>query len=174
MFKVSVNRRLLVERRIQEDKNALVTALKNNDVDAAKKALTGISGDDIGLTSKDFRTLFNLINFGADSKGDENTRNAALDDARRLLGVGKNTSQTTNTQTKIKSLTSDESSVLFKFIGRNVGNVDELNSETKKDALAAIDAQIKYVVKGGSNWTNAHLVPGFLKNLRQLKDKLEG
>ncbi len=46
---------------IMVSRSNLFKALKNNDVEAARKALVGMSGDDLGLTHGEFRDLTSAI-----------------------------------------------------------------------------------------------------------------
>ena len=90
MIKVTVDRRRLRARMIEEDKNNLIRALKADDAKAAKQALTGMSGPDLGLGHEDFRTLTGVINSAISTKTPGEPRKN-MDVARQLLGVGENT-----------------------------------------------------------------------------------
>ncbi len=116
MFRVTGNTRLLLERRMQEDKNSLFKALKNDDARAAKAALTGLSGNDLGLTHAEFNDLAKAI--GGTSPGSFMGHPLAgmptLDKARQILGVGKNTTITPPAQSvpALQELTPEEAQEL--------------------------------------------------------------
>lgn len=95
-MKVTVDRRRLRARMIEEDKNSLIKALKQDDAKAAKQALTGMSGEDLGLASKEFGELFRNI-----EQANMTFEPETLDKARQLLKVGKDTKQTTATHNPV-------------------------------------------------------------------------
>jgi len=104
MFKVSGNRRLLEQRiKLQEDKNALIKALKNDDPKAAKQALTGMGGAELGLASKDFNQLAKELDGAAEAQEKYNDPRVgfSLDKARKLLGVGKDVKQSSQTHNPV-------------------------------------------------------------------------
>lgn len=112
MYKVNINRRLLLERRIQEDKNALVRALKADDAEAAKKALTGMSGEDLRLTRNEFNGL--LVHIDKASKpatAGSREQELAMDAARKMLSVGKDDPQKSVVQSDV-DLTPQELEIL--------------------------------------------------------------
>ena len=97
-MKVTVDRRRLRARMIEEDKNSLIRALKQDDAKAAKQALTGMSGEDLGLTHQEFGEITQIISSPLKAMGQTIYD---LDRVRQILKIpGKNTpaSQTT-TQT---------------------------------------------------------------------------
>lgn len=62
MYKVSVNRKLLLERaQLQEDMSELVKALKADDAEAAKKALVGLDPTKWQISRSDFKKLVDYI-----------------------------------------------------------------------------------------------------------------
>lgn len=71
--------------RKEADKNSLIRALKKDDTVAAKQALVGLSGEDLGLTHKEFQRLTNMIFDAQEYTYD--TR--PMEEARLLLGIGK-------------------------------------------------------------------------------------
>lgn len=90
-MKVTIDRRRLKQRMIEEDKNSLIKALKNDDAQAAKQALTGMSGEDLGLTHDQFRNLAQDLDFAAHYG---KTKGFDLERVRKLLGIqGTNTPQ---------------------------------------------------------------------------------
>jgi len=78
----------------EASKNSLIRALKDDNVLAARKALVGMSGEDLGLTSKEFTELTNAIQMGDKELMDPNRPKDKplinMDKAREILGVGKN------------------------------------------------------------------------------------
>jgi len=79
--------------RTAGNKNSLIRALKNDDAQTAHKALTGMSGDDLGLTHQEFGWLTNGIDFANEHLNDkpyEDSVKKRMDKARELLGIGKN------------------------------------------------------------------------------------
>jgi len=89
----------------EASRNSLIKALKDDDVLSARKALVGLSGDDLGLTYSEFVDLTNAIQMGDKELMDPNRPKDKplinMDRARKILGVGKNT--------KIDTLTHDPS-----------------------------------------------------------------
>lgn len=99
-MKVTVDRRRLRARMIEEDKNSLIKALKQDDAKAAKQALTGMSGEDLGLGHKEFGDLTNEIDFAARQKPGYDA--IAMDAAREILKIqGKDTKQSTSTHNPV-------------------------------------------------------------------------
>lgn len=103
MMKVTVDRRRLRQRMIEEDKNSLIKALKQDDAKAAKEALTAMSGEDLGLDSKSFNRLAQEIEWANNPDHNRDTKGqpANLDNVRQLLKVGKDVKQTTSTHNPI-------------------------------------------------------------------------
>jgi len=100
-MKVTVDRRRLRARMIEEDKNSLIRALKADDPKAAKQALTGMSGDDLGLSHEDFKKLTSLLGDIKDLQQFDGMPGGRIEAARRMLGVGKDTKQTTATHNPV-------------------------------------------------------------------------
>ena len=94
MFRVTVDQRRMKQRMIEEDKNSLIRALKADDSKAAKQALTGMSGEDLGLTHEEFGELTSEVDAASRSKTD-------LEIARQVLGVGKTEKQSTSTHNPV-------------------------------------------------------------------------
>jgi hypothetical protein len=96
MKKVSVDRAFLKRRVLEEDKNSLFKALKANDAKAAKQALTGMSGNDLGLTHQEFgnltQAIANAVKNYRPNVLDPDSSGGFMDDARKILGVGKDSS----------------------------------------------------------------------------------
>ena len=120
MYKVSINQKRLRQRMIEEDKNSLIRALKKDDPKAAKQALTGMSGEDLGLDSKSFNQLAKEIEWVNNSDHNRDTKGqpANLDNARQLLKVGKDVKQTTDTHNPVTN--QPWSSGPVKLHGKNV------------------------------------------------------
>lgn len=95
-MKVTVDRRRLRARMIEEDKNSLIRALKADDPKAAKQALTGMSGEDLDLASKEFGELFRNI-----EQANMTFEPETLDKARQILKVGQDTKQSTATHNPV-------------------------------------------------------------------------
>jgi hypothetical protein len=94
MIRYSVNTKLLQERkRIQEGYNELIRALKSDDAQAAKKALVGISPQDLGLTDGKFRSLAYFIDQATKEFG------SGLGGARLILGMPASYPKTPDQQT---------------------------------------------------------------------------
>lgn len=102
-MKVTVDRRRLRARMIEEDKNSLIRALKQDDAKAAKQALTGMSGEDLGLSHKEFGQLTKNV-YGADKfdRGESGDIHPSLEKARQVLKIqGKDTKQSTATHNPV-------------------------------------------------------------------------
>lgn len=100
-MKISIDRRRLRQRMIEEDKNSLIRALKADDPKAAKQALTGMNGEDLGLTHQEFNQLAKEIADANKNIPVDGMSAAGMNIARKILGVGKDVKQTIATHNPV-------------------------------------------------------------------------
>lgn len=83
-------------------RHELYRALKNDDAEGAKKAMTGMSNEDLGLTSLEFNRLIKDLVMASDHTDfDTAERERWMEVARSRLGIKKPEVQTTETHNPI-------------------------------------------------------------------------
>ena len=97
------------------DRSRLITALKNSDKEAAKKAVSGMSPQSFSLTNQQFNELLKYINFDQ------------FDKARKMLNVEKEYIPSTNPFKLNKYEIEQLINFIDKFSGASLNNEQKLN-----------------------------------------------
>lgn len=146
MFRISGNRRLLEKKQKLVEasyaKNNLIKALKDDDLEKARKALHDLvsaqgyassPAQELELTDKEFSEFSKLLDAGSDLATKPGGTGDIMDAARQILGVGKNTPRAWNgvpgqnhpddpTNTKLQP---KEKTIMQNYIGKRKQSLED-------------------------------------------------
>lgn len=167
--------------KVVAGRHELFRALKNDDAEGAKKAMTGMSNEDLGLGSLEYKRLFNALNNATDNTDfDSAERERWMGVARKYLGIEKPEVKTTQTHNPItglpwssgkaeNKLSWEEQNFVKNTMGIDAKSLENMDLDDIRILCGKID---EYVDDKLGGWFNKDpLMDAYTKAAREFFDK---